>query len=1091
MKASPSIDLDELLEHASWARQLAQSLVGESAADDLLQETWLAALRNTPSGDRPLRPWLATVLSNLARKRARGQGRRREREQIGSRPEALPSAATLTERAESQRLLIDALLELDPEMRQLVLLRFFEGHSASQIARLQGVPATTVRSRLERGLAQLRGILDGRQGGDRESWSLALLPLLRIKTPAATLGMKAAATLFLMKSISAPVAVLVVITSCVLGFLVMGPFRSAPDEATPTAAPSELALTPNLSSEDESALPELPLEVGSANSRRAQNAEPAPSEPTAEATIAFTPWPAKGVDMELILAPSGAPASGAVVRHLVGGMGVGGPRYVVQSLILGRDELSPLDTKGAAVYQADALGHVRLPDIAGESLVVCELGDARAYTTLGGSLDLGPRLELHEPRSITLRVEDKAGTPAEGLRLELSDLPGGMLGRQMPTDPRGELVLHNTDLLLALARQAGGASIETTLDVTAKLMFMEPLQVQVDLADPPSETVRFVLPVRGLVEVSVVNQAGQSLADAGLPIRFDVTFQGQSASGAAWPKGGELATLRGTPIGAVVRAALSKFTEAKPLAPVTGTVPANGVLELTLVVDSNPPARVTARLLAETGEPLANLEALAAIRQEKKGGTGSASTRITTDAEGRFELPLDTSLEGRGGANMSTVFFFSLTTPEGQKLCGQEFTRPGVLEPLIDLGDVICGPIPMLAAGRVVDPLGNPIAGILVHVEELPKSMPGMAKAAPWGKRVANQQSSPTDEEGHFEIVGITKKRDLQLGIQTQGLNVPKRPTFTTGARDLEMVVSKLGSLMGSLHFDNPEDSKGWTVAIHPQDKALYGIFNPRSILGWGSATTDWSQNRLAGNGGDFGWSDLPPGLYDVRVGLPGGDGFIRTWKDIEVLPGMVTRDPRLQDVDLAGQLQHAMLTVVDPAGEPIGNAGWAEARDKRAHQLTMLSDGKGEVPFSKATTHLWVAAPGYLAQNLTAQPGAIRVVLEPSPEVVLVLPPGLTLPQNATLRAELEADDGPSFRPGTLMDFPGGDFVDGEATVQPFTQGKQRVKLRLTVQSAGGSRSRFGPVPKEVEPLLVDASSQGARFQLLITQEILDSFLP
>ncbi|MFT5690658.1 MAG: RNA polymerase sigma-70 factor (ECF subfamily), partial [Planctomycetota bacterium] len=180
MTQSHSIDPAILLEHSSWASRLAKSLVGESAAEDLVQETWLAALRHPPKTDRPLKPWLRTVLGNLARERSRRAGNRSAREEAASKAEALPSAATLTERTESQRLLMEALLELDAETRQLILLRFTEEHSAAEIARQQGVPVTTVKSRIERGLTELRQSLDASHGGDRQAWGLALLPLLRL-----------------------------------------------------------------------------------------------------------------------------------------------------------------------------------------------------------------------------------------------------------------------------------------------------------------------------------------------------------------------------------------------------------------------------------------------------------------------------------------------------------------------------------------------------------------------------------------------------------------------------------------------------------------------------------------------------------------------------------------------------------------------------------------------------------------------------------------------------------------------------------------------------------------------------------------------
>src|SRR5205814_10341316 len=48
---------EELLAHAGWVRALARELVRDaSTADDLVQETWLAALRHPPRAGSSMRP---------------------------------------------------------------------------------------------------------------------------------------------------------------------------------------------------------------------------------------------------------------------------------------------------------------------------------------------------------------------------------------------------------------------------------------------------------------------------------------------------------------------------------------------------------------------------------------------------------------------------------------------------------------------------------------------------------------------------------------------------------------------------------------------------------------------------------------------------------------------------------------------------------------------------------------------------------------------------------------------------------------------------------------------------------------------------
>jgi len=104
-QAAPTTD--ELLAHAGWLQRLAERLVGAGdRAEDLVQDTWLAALRHGPSRGKSLRPWLATVLRNFAASSARTGSRRRWREEQHARPETLPSAADLTARAEASRALV-------------------------------------------------------------------------------------------------------------------------------------------------------------------------------------------------------------------------------------------------------------------------------------------------------------------------------------------------------------------------------------------------------------------------------------------------------------------------------------------------------------------------------------------------------------------------------------------------------------------------------------------------------------------------------------------------------------------------------------------------------------------------------------------------------------------------------------------------------------------------------------------------------------------------------------------------------------------------------------------------------------------------
>jgi len=179
-----------LADHVEWVRRLARQLVRDAhAADDLTQDVCLAALedRPEPRGPHGLRAWLATVLRNRVHEGRRGAGRRRERESASARPEATEGVDQIVERVALERELVEAVLALDPPYRDTVLLRFFEGLAAREIAARMDTTVNTVNSRLARALAQLRQRLD-RTHGARGAWALAWLPLVEAPTTIPTLG---------------------------------------------------------------------------------------------------------------------------------------------------------------------------------------------------------------------------------------------------------------------------------------------------------------------------------------------------------------------------------------------------------------------------------------------------------------------------------------------------------------------------------------------------------------------------------------------------------------------------------------------------------------------------------------------------------------------------------------------------------------------------------------------------------------------------------------------------------------------------------------------------------------------------------------
>ena len=165
-----------LREESKGLRALARGLLrDESGRDDLIQDTWVAALQGQP--ERP-GPWLRVVLKRLAFRRARGEHRLRRREGMAARPEATPSASDVAESLDLRRRVVEAVAALPEPYRSAVVLRYFHDRSPTDVAKLQGVPLATAKTRLHRALARLRTSLDEEHGGSRAAWRTPLVVLV-------------------------------------------------------------------------------------------------------------------------------------------------------------------------------------------------------------------------------------------------------------------------------------------------------------------------------------------------------------------------------------------------------------------------------------------------------------------------------------------------------------------------------------------------------------------------------------------------------------------------------------------------------------------------------------------------------------------------------------------------------------------------------------------------------------------------------------------------------------------------------------------------------------------------------------------------
>ncbi|MBL8767070.1 MAG: RNA polymerase sigma factor, partial [Planctomycetes bacterium] len=176
MTTQPSPTLELLLRHRSLVRAIARDLlVDPDAADDVVQQTWIAALRHADRGADVHRGLLARIATRLAFNRRREAQRRARRELVAAAPESTIDVARLVEQEEQRRHVVDAVFALDEPLRTTVLHRYFDERSEAEIAARMRVPLGTVRTRLRRARALLRERLQ--RDGDAPSSARAMVAL--------------------------------------------------------------------------------------------------------------------------------------------------------------------------------------------------------------------------------------------------------------------------------------------------------------------------------------------------------------------------------------------------------------------------------------------------------------------------------------------------------------------------------------------------------------------------------------------------------------------------------------------------------------------------------------------------------------------------------------------------------------------------------------------------------------------------------------------------------------------------------------------------------------------------------------------------
>jgi RNA polymerase sigma factor (sigma-70 family) len=141
-----------------FARSLARE---ETAAQDIVQDAFLRAIRGFEGCRGNEKPWLFTIVRNCYRDWIRTKGPKPASFEDDSPPDVLTSESTESQliRVEDIANVRDAVGALPEPFREAIVLREFEELTYREISTITGAPIGTVMSRLARGRAMLAASL--------------------------------------------------------------------------------------------------------------------------------------------------------------------------------------------------------------------------------------------------------------------------------------------------------------------------------------------------------------------------------------------------------------------------------------------------------------------------------------------------------------------------------------------------------------------------------------------------------------------------------------------------------------------------------------------------------------------------------------------------------------------------------------------------------------------------------------------------------------------------------------------------------------------------------------------------------------------